>query len=229
MRLFSLVSTLCVAAGLVRAEVHKIQVGMNSTGPALAFNPSEITAAEGDEVQFIFRNKNHTVTQSSFADPCTQLNTSISAFEGVDSGFLPAAANATELPTWSIRINNASTPLWFFCKQGNHCAAGMVFSINAAASGEKTFAAYQSRAMGNVASSNSTASSPIEGAASSTPAGTTGNPTEAPLNAQVTNTSPAAAEATVSVSAGSSLKLGSTGRWSVAVAVGGALLSSMML
>jgi hypothetical protein len=35
MRFSSFVSALCVAAGLVRAEVHKVQVGMNSTGPAV--------------------------------------------------------------------------------------------------------------------------------------------------------------------------------------------------
>lgn len=60
--------------------------------------------------------KNHTVTQSTFADPCT-IETLANGSTGVDSGFMPVAANATSFPTFSFTIQNASAPLWFFCRQ----------------------------------------------------------------------------------------------------------------
>ena len=37
--------------------------------------------------------------------------------QGVDSGFMPVAAGATSLPQWTITVQNASAPLWFFCAQ----------------------------------------------------------------------------------------------------------------
>jgi hypothetical protein len=36
----------------------------------------------------------------------------------------------------------------FFCKQGNHCKSGMVFAINPATTGDKTFQNYKALAMG---------------------------------------------------------------------------------
>jgi hypothetical protein len=108
---------------------------------------------------------------------------------------------------------------------------GMVFSINAPASGAKTFQAYQDRAMGNVASTDPAASSPpaASGTDTATPtvSGVGSGATQAPLNAEVTNTTPAAAEASVSISAATSVKF--DGRLGVAVALGSALLSSMIL
>jgi hypothetical protein len=84
--------------------------------------------------------------------------------QGIDSGFLPVAAGATEFPSWSFSISNATTPLWFYCKQKSpakykpisnksqvpalmphffysHCQAGMVFAINPTA--DKSFDAFQ--------------------------------------------------------------------------------------
>ncbi|KAJ7685430.1 Cupredoxin, partial [Mycena polygramma] len=115
----------------------------------LVFSPSNITAAAGDTIAFQFQNKNHSVTQSTFADPCAIQTTPA---QGIDSGFQFVAANATQLPQWSFTVDNASTPLWFFCAQTTHCEAGMVFSVNAVESGPKNFAAYQAAAMaGNAA------------------------------------------------------------------------------
>jgi plastocyanin len=62
---------------------HKITVGANGQ---LAYNPPNITAAIGDTVTFEFHPKNHTVTQSSFNDPCRPLaDTSKTGQEGFDS------------------------------------------------------------------------------------------------------------------------------------------------
>ena len=39
----------------------------------------------------------------------------------------------------------------FYCQQGNHCKMGMVFAINPATEGDKTFQAYKGLAMGGTA------------------------------------------------------------------------------
>ncbi|KAJ7632844.1 hypothetical protein FB45DRAFT_516876 [Roridomyces roridus] len=135
-----------------------VTVGANAL---LAFNPPNITANNGDTVTFQFQSKNHSVTQSTFADPCSIAT----APQGIDSGFQLVAANATELPEWSFTITNASAPLWFFCAQtvpANHCHAGMVFSVNAKEGTAKSFEAYQASAK---ALANSAAAPSAGGAA----------------------------------------------------------------
>lgn len=207
------------------AALIKVQVGKNATGAALAFNPNQVTAAVGDMIQFEFMGKNHSATQSSFAEPCTrQLNTALN-LPGADSGFMPVAANATEIPTWTIQVNDASSPQWFFCNQGNHCNSGMVFSINAPTTGNKTFDAYLAKAMTAThpdpalnqtapftpapAAGNSTA--PAEGSTTSSDA----SPTEAPGNAAPGVTSDSG---TVS---GTSLVASSTGTVGLSLSSGG--------
>ncbi|KAJ7679612.1 hypothetical protein B0H17DRAFT_944113, partial [Mycena rosella] len=116
----------------------------------LTFSPSNITANAGDTVAFQFQSKNHSVTQSSFASPCTPLA------GGVDSGFQFVAANASALPEFSFTINDPSKPLFFFSKQTapvNECKKGMVFSINANPDSAKSFAAFQANAEASVARS----------------------------------------------------------------------------
>ena len=49
-------------------------------------------------------------------------------------------------PTFSITIND-TTPLWFYCSQTDHCANGMVFSVNANESSPNTFEAYKTKAI----------------------------------------------------------------------------------
>lgn len=89
-----------------------------------------------------FKVMNHTVTQSSFAEPCTlQFNTA-TGLAGADSGFMPVAPNSTELPTFEIQINDATSPQWFFCNQANHSNSEMVFAVNAPSSGAKSFDAW---------------------------------------------------------------------------------------
>ncbi|KAF9030822.1 hypothetical protein BDZ89DRAFT_646131 [Hymenopellis radicata] len=119
MRFSFAVAATVLSAAFVSAVDHTVVVG-----DGLVFNPTSVTAAQGDTITFSFRPKNHTVTQSTFADPCTRMTT---PKEGIDSGFAPVAANATSLPQWSITVDNATTPLWFFCAQTQHCQMGMVF------------------------------------------------------------------------------------------------------
>ncbi|KAJ7503374.1 hypothetical protein B0H11DRAFT_1853583 [Mycena galericulata] len=136
---------------------HVIQVGLNG----LTYTPSNITAAVGDIVTFEFHPKNHTVTQSSFQNPCKALaETSTTGQIGFKSGFVPVAATATVFPTFNITINDTE-PIWGYCGQQGppvHCTSGMVFSINAVEDGPNNFAAFQKLAMdsGNSAAGSST-------------------------------------------------------------------------
>ncbi|KAG6847480.1 hypothetical protein H0H93_007858, partial [Arthromyces matolae] len=135
---------------------HKILVGSDG----LSYTPSNISASIGDTVTFEFHPKNHTVTQSSFLNPCKSLTeTSQTGQIGFKSGFVPVDSNATTFPTFTITINDTA-PIWGYCGQTGHCAAGMVFSINAVESGPNNFAAFQALAeqSGTSATSSSSAS-----------------------------------------------------------------------
>ncbi|KDR68793.1 hypothetical protein GALMADRAFT_231117 [Galerina marginata CBS 339.88] len=155
-------------ADTANAAQYLIKVGFDS---ALAFDPTNIVADVGDTVVFEFHAKNQSVTQSTFAQPCTR-QTAPSL--GFDSGFWPIAANATEvgLPQSSITVSTA--PLWFFCAQinpVNHCNHGMVFSVNAPAN--QTFAQFQAIAKAGGGQTGlvtpSTSSSPLSSSSSTSP------------------------------------------------------------
>ncbi|CAE6441509.1 hypothetical protein ACGC1H_004247 [Rhizoctonia solani] len=141
---------------LVSAANITVVVGGNG---ALTYTPSNITAAVGDFVEFEFRDKNHTVTQSTFADPCSQFKNATTNELGLNSGYQAVAAGATQFPVWTIQIAE-TTPIWMFCLQGKHCANGMVFSINANESSDKSFAAYKARAMATLTTGNGTTGTP---------------------------------------------------------------------
>ncbi|KAF2756945.1 hypothetical protein EJ05DRAFT_48578 [Pseudovirgaria hyperparasitica] len=83
----------------------------------------------GDELIFDFRARNHTLTESSLADPCKRKE------GGVDTlfaNFNPDNQAGKFLFTLKIESDQAR---YFYCKQGNggangHCKAGMVFGVN---------------------------------------------------------------------------------------------------
>lgn len=155
---FSLAAALLTSVVSVLAADHLVLVGDNST---LTFSPSSVQAAQGDSVIFEFRSKNHSVTQSTFANPCSLMTTPKT---GVDSGFQATSNTTTTFAQWKITIDNATAPLWFFCAQTNpknHCQAGMVFAVNPTA--DKSFNAYLQNAMN---SANSTAPGASTGSSS---------------------------------------------------------------
>lgn len=119
-------STLFAAAAVVGAAVaekHVISVG-NKDGD-LVFVPDSVRAAEGDTVEFKFWPKNHSVAQSTFANPCTASN------GGFWSGYISTTSvEAAANWTFNYEITNASAPIWFYCTQGQHCRNGMVGVIN---------------------------------------------------------------------------------------------------
>ncbi|KAJ3731233.1 hypothetical protein DFJ43DRAFT_1080576 [Lentinula guzmanii] len=165
MRFFAVVAALVSA---VAADTFTVIVGGNST---ITYNPTSINATNGDVIQFQFVSKNHTVTQSTFAAPCTAMA------GGVDSGFQDVATNASTFPVWSFTLTNTSAPLWFFCAQTGHCANdGMVFAVNPTAA--KSFEAFQTAALAtgtgtNSTTTNSTASATSSGASTSSTADST--------------------------------------------------------
>jgi plastocyanin len=101
----------------------------------LKFDPPFIMAPPRTKVKFQFAAKNHTVTQSTFENPCA------SKPGGIDSGFKPVDASATSLPEFTMTVNDTE-PHWFFCGQANHCEQGMVFAINPDETSERNHAAF---------------------------------------------------------------------------------------
>lgn len=79
----------------VASTDHKVTVG----GPnKLIFDPATVTAQIGDTITFVFQQKNHTVTQSTFANPCQSLReTSTNGQVGFDSGLYVVS------DTWNLK------------------------------------------------------------------------------------------------------------------------------
>lgn len=159
--------------------------------PNLAYQPESITANIGDTVLFVFLQANHTVTQSTFANPCVKMP------GGTDSGFMPNPSGAAGV-TFTMPVT-ASGPLWFYCKQkvGTHCGKGMVFSINAPTTGDKTFSAYKQLAIAQNGTALSTA-----GIVATAPPAVASTVTIAAGSAAGSASAAAAASATVAVGQG---------------------------
>lgn len=71
---------------------------------------------------------------------------------------IPVAAGtaAGDLPTKKFTVPAGNAPLWFYCGQVGHCAAGMVFAINPPADpSPNSFSAFKALAMGGAAASSS--------------------------------------------------------------------------
>lgn len=116
-------------------DVQVVAVGKNplTNETGLKYWPEKITAKPGTMVQFQFWAGNHTVTQSSFDNPCIPLaaGASNSSVKGIDSGFQPVAASAGagSAPVFTVMVKD-NKPLWLYCAKGNHCQSGMVMVIN---------------------------------------------------------------------------------------------------
>ncbi|KAF8271144.1 Cupredoxin [Lactarius quietus] len=181
----ALVSTVVFLPIIVNAQAASNSTNITVTvasGGSLVYNPSNFTAANGTSVTFVFANAPHSVTQSSFEDPCTYLAAANGSSGGFDSGLQTGKE-------FTITITNDQAPIWFFCKEANHCGSGMVGSINAPTSGN-TADAFLAAALPSarvnqpgpvtggvnaVATSTPTATSPSSGSSSS-PSGSSSKP-----------------------------------------------------
>ncbi|KAF9468642.1 Cupredoxin [Collybia nuda] len=175
MRFFAVAAATLVSVAY--AERITVTVGENN---GLTYSPESVTAKVGDTIAFRFMSKNHTVTQSTFVKPCEAMTAPTA---GIDSGFQPVPAGATEFPEWSFTVDDESTPFWFFCNQAPHCSRGMVFAVNPTA--EKTFTAFKATAVGAPADGSPTGTTPGNGTngPSGSDSGTPGSSeTDAPNN-----------------------------------------------
>lgn len=111
---------------------------------SLKYFPDSIDAPVGSIVQFQFHPKNHTITESTFDEPCKPIADSLKTETrpGVRSGFVPVQPAAEFTPVYNVLINDTK-PIWIFCGQTNHCARGMAMVINQnKTSTEKTIQKY---------------------------------------------------------------------------------------
>jgi plastocyanin len=96
-------------AAVHAATTHQVSVGKDGK---VAYDPPKLDGVQaGDTIQFQFQSKNHTVTQSTFASPCTPMD------KGVDSGYFKVPDGATSFPQWSFTLDDVKGPLWFYCRQ----------------------------------------------------------------------------------------------------------------
>ncbi|KAI9445221.1 hypothetical protein H4582DRAFT_1914076 [Lactarius indigo] len=166
------------------------QVTVGDANGSTIYTPNNINASVGDTVQFTFNPKNHTVTQSTFANPCAPLSA------GFDSGFNPVAVGtASSFPIFNITVNDTN-PIWVYCRQGentpvSHCGKGMVFAVNPGVNGtSNSFAAFQAAAKAVGAALSSSAGTPT----------VVGTPTAIPPYSPSSTTSSFSASSTLSTS-----------------------------
>ncbi|TQS31716.1 hypothetical protein Golomagni_07996, partial [Golovinomyces magnicellulatus] len=103
------------------------------------YQPDQLNVPVGDTIVFEFLSMNHTVTQSSFKEPCKPLA------GGMDSGFQANPNNTVSPPPQVAMQVMVDTPLWFHCQQMGHCGKGMTFSVNPTA--DKTQTMFQAMAI----------------------------------------------------------------------------------
>ncbi|PWW77311.1 PEBP-like protein [Tuber magnatum] len=128
-------------------KTHTVTVG----GPnLLKYTPESVIANPGDVVFFDFLERNHTVTQSTFDNPCTPNP------NGVRSGFRFNPENKPGKETFNFTVPD-DKPKWFYCAQGTHCKAGMVFAINPGAK----FPEFLNKAKGGANATTSAAGSAV--------------------------------------------------------------------
>ncbi|KIY02105.1 uncharacterized protein Z520_02243 [Fonsecaea multimorphosa CBS 102226] len=132
MRSYALLSL----GALASAAVFDVNVGQNG----FTYSPDTVTAGMGDTVNFHFYPGEHTVTQSSFDSPCKPISGN-----AINSGVINSnSGQASQM--FSMRVNSTD-PIWIYCGQVGHCAAGMSLVINPPSNGN-TLAAYQKASSG---------------------------------------------------------------------------------
>jgi plastocyanin len=159
-------------SGSASSATQSVDVGESG----FVFNPDTIHVPAGGVVEFHFYPGDHSVAQAAFNNPCHPMSDT-SFF----SGFMASANNGN--PVWSLTVNDTN-PIWFYCGQVGHCAAGMVGVINpsgsdtldafksaaSTASGQSVPAAAQGGILGTPSASQSTAASSSNTATSSSAA-----------------------------------------------------------
>jgi len=91
--------------------------------------------------------QNHTVTESSFAEPCVPMaaNLTSETRPGQKSGFVPVTTDTEFRPVYNLIVNDTK-PIWIFCGQKPHCSKGMSMVINQNDTSGKTLEMYKAAA-----------------------------------------------------------------------------------
>jgi len=170
-------------ASTVSAKTIDIQVGGENA--ALTFTPEAVFADPGDQVVYHFNPKNHTVTQSSFAGPCSHKE------GGFNSGYMAVGSDVAvaNRPTFTVLVNDTQ-PIWVFCSQAantpnSHCGTGMVHAINCGADGSpNSFTNFKNSALaiGAKLKADAQNSSSTPGYGYGTPTASTPSPTTTPVS-----------------------------------------------
>ncbi|KAK5047736.1 hypothetical protein LTR84_006401 [Exophiala bonariae] len=147
-------------------------VSVADANGSLKYFPNKIDAPVGSIVQFQFHPKNHTITESSFAEPCKPLAANLTSAmrPGIRSGFIPVKGDEPFTPVYNVLVNDTK-PIWIFCGQVNHCQRGMAMVINQAPSGPNTIEKYIENA-GKLPTVSVPAPPPPAGTVAPPPAGT---------------------------------------------------------
>jgi len=137
------VSSNSTVSSATTASSSSIQTVTVAKGGALSFTPDTLTITPGSQVVFQFDAAAHSVTQSSFDQPCQPISPS-----GINSGFSTTASGPNSFFTITV---NSTDPIFIYCAQVGHCQGGMSLVINQ--NGPNTLAAYRAAAQ-NSGSSN---------------------------------------------------------------------------
>lgn len=124
---FLAATVLAAMASAADVKVHVVKVSASGENK-LTFSPWKIQAPVGDMIQFQFGVGAHTVTQSSFDNPCVPLG-SPNNLTGVHSGSMPVKAGDEMVPTYTVAVKD-DKPMWLYCATGKHCQNGMVMVVN---------------------------------------------------------------------------------------------------
>ncbi|KID88507.1 extracellular serine-rich protein [Metarhizium guizhouense ARSEF 977] len=102
---------------------HSVVAGLGG----LRFDPDNVVAEIGDIVEWHFLPQNHSLAQSSFAEPCKPLADGTGFFPGFD--FATSQGQARNV--FQLQVKDKKT-IWYYCPQqkGNHCQQGMAGVIN---------------------------------------------------------------------------------------------------
>jgi len=169
MHFAAVLASVLMGAAVTAQKVHVVSVA-DATN-SLKYTPDNLKADVGDKVQFQFIAGNHTVTQSTFDQPCQPISMN-SNITGIFSGFQPAAASAAQgkIPVFTISITDTK-PMWLYCSQARHCQGGMTMVINenTAANASRSLAGF--RALAKDAAVNLPGTAVNGGTATTAPSG----------------------------------------------------------
>ncbi|KAJ9616836.1 hypothetical protein H2200_000556 [Cladophialophora chaetospira] len=141
MRSYALLS-LGALATIARSATFDVDAGEHG----FSYVPDTVKAAVGDTINVHFYPGDHSATQSTFGSPCSPIA------NGINSGFVNSdSGQASQM--FSFKVNNTD-PIYMYCGQVGHCAAGMAFVVNPPATGD-TLEAYQKAASGKSGSAPS--------------------------------------------------------------------------